>query len=104
MERQYQAFRYLIEVCYKANPENSVLLILHIYTANNLEIERDSIRTSKDLRKYFEKLKCQLEKDISKYLNIQRSLKEKNEELINGLVEARLLPKNPGDRFDASKY
>jgi hypothetical protein len=33
MEERYQAFSYLLEVCYKANPHKSGLLIFPIYSA-----------------------------------------------------------------------
>ncbi|MCP4374122.1 MAG: hypothetical protein GY797_39350, partial [Deltaproteobacteria bacterium] len=68
MEKKYSAFRYILNVCYEANPEKSGLLIFPIYSANRLGIERSSIKTSSDLRNYFHQLKIQLEKDIDKYL------------------------------------
>lgn len=104
MEKKYSAFRYILEVCYEANPDKSGLLIFPIYSANRLGIERSSIKTSSDLRNYFHELKVQLEKDISKYLGKTADLTEKNNELIERLVSVELLSKNNSQLFDSKKY
>ncbi len=104
MEKRYSAFRYILDVCYEANPEKSGLLIFPIYSANRLGIERNSIKTSSDLREYFSTLRIQLEKDISKYLGKTVNLTEKNNELVDRLVNAELLPRNGLQVFDSKKY
>lgn len=104
MESKYSAFRYILDVCYEANPEKSGLLIFPIYSANRLGIERSSIKTSENLRGYFSKLKVQLEKDILTYFNQNKDLSEKNNELIKRLENVDLLPKDPGKPFDPQKY
>jgi hypothetical protein len=104
MEKRYLAFRYILNVCYEANPEKSGLLIFPIYSANRLGIERSSIRTSADLRNYFHQLKIQLEKDIARYLDKTVNLTEKNNELVDRLVSVDLLPKNGSELFDSKKY
>ena len=104
MEKRYSAFRYILNVCYEANPEKSGLLIFPIYSANRLGIERSSIKTSLDLKNYFHQLKIQLEKDIDRYLGKMMSLTEKNDELVYRLVSVDLLPKNDSQLFDSKKY
>ena len=103
MERKNSAFRYILDVCYEANPEKSGLLIFPIYSANRLGIERSSIKTSGNLRSYFHKLKIQLEKDILKHLNQNKNLDEKNNELVEQLENADLLSKD-SSIFDPQKY
>jgi hypothetical protein len=104
MENRYQAFRYLLEVCYAANPEKSGLLVFPIYSAYQLGIERSSVKTSEDLRNYLDQLKHRLEQDIYKHLGKSRSLDEKNKELIDRLVKAELLPGEHSKLFDAKEY
>lgn len=104
MESKYQAFRYILEVCYAANPEQSGLLVFPIYSAYRLGIERSSIKTSADLIGYLNQLKCRLEQDMSKHLGRRRSLDKKNEELIDRLIEVGLLSDNYPEPFDATKY
>jgi hypothetical protein len=104
MESKYQAFRYMLEVCYAANPEKSGLLVFPIYSAYRLGIERSSIKTSEDLIGYLNQLKCQLEQDIFKHLGKRDSLDKKNEELIGRLVEVGLLSNDYSEPFDATKY
>ncbi len=104
MERRYQAFRYLLEVCYNANPKRYGLLIFPVYSANRLGIERSSIKRAQDLVDYFHKLRVQLEKDVLRYLGESKSLDRENSELMDRLVEAGLLPKSPMQPFDQAKY
>jgi len=103
-ERRQQPFRYLIETCYQANPRKSGLLIFPIYSAHRLGIERVSITTSKDMKKYFYMLKDRLEEDIHKHLGKQIYLEEKNNELIRKLTEDGLLPKDDAELFEQTKY
>ncbi len=104
MEAKYSAFQYILNVCYKANPEKFGLLIFPIYSANRLGIDRSSIETSANLRDYFYQLKIRLEKDIHKYLGQKRKLGKKNNELIARLEKADLLPKDQVKLFKPKKY
>ncbi len=104
MEERYQAFRYLLEVCYEANPEKSGLLIFPIYSAHRLGMERSAIKTAEDIRNYLEQLKFRLEQDIYKHLGKEESLDEKNEDLVDRLIKAELLPSNHSEPFDGTKY
>jgi hypothetical protein len=103
-EKRQQPFRYLIETCYQANHRKSGLLIFPIYSANRLGIERVSITTSKDMKKYFHRLRERLEADIHKHLGEQIYLVEKNNELIRKLTEDGLLPKDDSELFNQAKY
>jgi len=104
MEDKYQAFRYLIETCYANNPEKSGLLIFPIYSAYRLGINRDSIKTSSDLNNYFDTLQKRLEDDIQKYLNQQCSLSDKNKELVSSLIDSEIIPNDPSQPFNPTKY
>lgn len=103
-EKHQEPFRYLIETCYRANPTKSGLLIFPIYSAHRLGIERDSIKTSKDMKGYFYTLKTRLEEDIQKHLGKKISLKEKTDDLIRKLTEDGLLPREDSQLFDSAKY
>jgi len=105
MEEKYQAFRYIVdEVCYKANPGKSGLLIFPIYSAYRLGIERSSIKTSGNFREYLNQFKDRLERDIDRYLGKNISLDRKNDELIGNLIKVGLLPEAHSESFDARKY
>jgi hypothetical protein len=103
-EKHQQPFRYLIETCYKVNSKKSGLLIFPIYSAHRLGIERDSVKTSKDMKMYFHSLKNRIEEDISKHLGVEICLEEQNNDLIQKLVEEGLLPTIDTQVFDPSKY
>lgn len=104
MEDKYRACRYLVQACYKANPQKSGLLIFPIYSAYRLGIERDTLKTSGDLQGYFQTLKQRLVVDIEKHLGERKNLDEKNASLITSLMEAGLLSDNLKDPFDPKKY
>jgi len=104
IELKYEAFRYLIKSCYKNNPEKSGLLIFPNYSAYRLGINRDSIRTYKDLHNYFAKLQSRLEDDTQKYLEQQSDLSSKNDELISLLTESDIIPHDVSQSFDQSVY
>jgi hypothetical protein len=105
MEEKYQEpFRYLIENCYKVNSKKSGLLIFPIYSAHRLGIERDSIRTSKDIKKYFYKLKSRIQEDVSKHLGLEINLDTQNNDLTRKLTEEGLLSTLDSQEFDAGKY
>jgi hypothetical protein len=105
MEEKYQEpFRYLIENCYKVNPKKFGLLIFPNYSAHRLGIERDSIRTSKDIKKYFYKLKSRIQEDVLKHLGLEKNLDAQNNDLTRRLTEEGLLPTLDSEVFDAGKY
>jgi len=104
MEKKHGAFRYLLNVCYQANPEKSGLLIFPIYSPYRLDIKRASIKTSADLRNYFRLLKERLESDIDKYLGKKQVLDKKNEELLHKLEKANFLPTDRNMPFQQKEY
>lgn len=104
IEDKFHAFRYLIEQCYKNNPSRSGLLIFPIYSAHRLGIKRDSLKTANDLRGYFDTLRNRLEEDIHEYLNQSRDLSSKNTELIDNLIQAKIVPDKPSNEFNPRRY
>ena len=103
MEGKYQAFRYLIDLCFQTSPEKG-LLVFPNYSAYRLGIERDTIKSSGDLKDYFYSLKLQLEKDIEKYIQRTINLDTENTTLISALTEAGLLSEDDSETFDQKKY
>ncbi|HBB33166.1 MAG TPA: hypothetical protein DDZ80_01385 [Cyanobacteria bacterium UBA8803] len=103
-EKHHEPFRYLIETCYKVNAKKSGLLIFPIYSAYRLGIERDSLKASKDIKKYFQTLQNRIEEDISKHLGKNISLKKENNDLIQKIAEEGLLPTSDSQAFDPKKY
>lgn len=103
-ERHQDPFRYLVETCYKVNSKKSGLLIFPIYSAHRLGIERDSIKTSKDMKQYFHALQSRIEEDISKHLGWDVNLEKENKDLIQKLTEEKLLPMADSQKFEPGKY
>lgn len=104
IESRYHAFRYIIDDCYKHNPGRSGLLIFPIYSANQLGIKRSSLVTSSDLRNYLLQLNDRLQQDIHNYLGKRVNLSSKNDELIESLMEAEMLPRMSSEPFNSSRY
>jgi hypothetical protein len=104
MEEKHQfPFRYLIETCYQVNQKNSGLLIFPIYSANRLGFERDSLKTSSDLIRYFQALQNRMEEDVSRNLGKNINFTQQNNDLIDKLVKEGLLPVKQSEEFDSSK-
>lgn len=103
-EKHQEPFRYLIETCYKVNSKKSGLLIFPIYSAHRLGIDRDSIKASKDMKRYFRLLKSRIEEDISKHLGLNKNLEKENNDLIQKITEEGLLPEIDSQAFDPGKY
>ena len=103
-EKKQQPFRYIIETSYKVNTKKSGLLIFPIYSANRLEIQRDSLKKAKDLREYLDTLQSRLEEDISKHLGKKEDLSGQNRILIDRLISENFLPSDENQEFDHNKY
>lgn len=104
MERKYFAFEYLLDVCYSANPAKYGLLVFPLYSPYRLGFERGSIVTSRDFIEYFHVLQEKLESDIHKHLEKVISLDEENKTLIRGLIDAKILPEDLSQPFEANQY
>lgn len=104
MENKYNAFHYLISFCYQVNKKKNGLLILPNYSPLKLDIERSSIKRTKDIINYSLILQKQLEKDIKKHLYKEINLTEKRKELIIALIETELLPKGIDEFFKSKNY
>lgn len=105
MEKNYHhGFYYLINLLYGANPSKHGLLILPSYSPYQLRFDRMALKTTADFIEYFEALKNRLEADIEAYLGAKKYLDEKNHQLIERLINARLLSNNPSEYFNPKKY
>lgn len=104
MEQKYYAFHYLVNFCYKANKKRSGLLIFPNYSPLKLHFERTDIKTTADIIKYSESLVKKLQEDIKEYLDQTKDLTSQNNNLINRLIKAELLPENKSEHFDDKRY
>lgn len=104
MEDKYHAFHYFLKMCYEANSEKNGLLIFPIYSPSSLGFERDSLKTSKELKGYLSSLQKKMEQDIALHLGKNMSLEKNNKDLIAKLNNAGLISKDPLDLFDGKKF
>lgn len=105
MEQNYHhVFHFLLSICYSANDKKHGLLIFPIYSPNRLGFERKLIKTTAHLMEYFYSLQKQLERDVNLFLGQNLSLESKNQELIDGLIEAGLISGDHSKPYDESKY
>ncbi len=104
MEDKYHAFHYFLNMCYEANTEKNGLLIFPIYSPSLLGFERDSLKTSKDLRQYLNSLQKKMEQDIVLHLGKNISLEKNNKDLVTKLINAELISKDPLALFDGENF
>jgi hypothetical protein len=104
MESQYNAFRDIIELLYKANEYKSGLIFLPVYSPRQLGMERSQIRTTEDIVHYAAKLVERLEADIQRYLGQEKYLGKENKRIVDRLIESKLLNDNPKSEFAPPKY
>jgi hypothetical protein len=77
MESKSRAFYYFLNMCYEANPEKYGLLVFPIYSPSLLGIERKSIKTSRDIVHYLDRLQKKIEQDIELHLGKSLSFEKK---------------------------
>jgi hypothetical protein len=104
MESQYNAFRDIIELLYRANEFKSGLIFLPVYSPRQLGLERSQVRTTEDIMFYASKLVERLETDIQKYLGQHKYLGKENAKIVTRLIESNLLNENPKAEFAQAKY
>jgi len=104
MESQYNAFRYIIELLYKANEYKPGLIFLPVYSPRQLGFERSEIRTTADIMDYAGQLVGRLEADIQKHLGQEKYLGKENSKIVAKLIESGLLNKDPKSEFPQAKY
>ena len=104
IESKYGAFRYIIELLNHMGKEKSGLFILPIYSPSQLEIDKKSIKTTKDIILYSKALTKKLEYDIQKYLNQKISLESENGKLLQSLMFEKLIENNETSVFDPINY
>lgn len=104
MEEKYNAFRYIIDRLYKSSRENPGLLILPLYSPLQLGFDKSEIKTTKDIKRYAERLAKKLEQDLSTFLKESRSLNLENNKLLASLVEEELISADDSSEFSQNKY
>lgn len=104
MEEKYHAFYYLINTCYKANPEKYGLLIFPIYSPSLLGIERKSIKSSREIVRYLERLQRKMEQDIELHLGKNLPLDKNNKEIVSKLINAGLISKDSSEPFNDANF
>ncbi|WP_417386020.1 hypothetical protein [Gimesia sp.] len=106
METKSSAFRYLIERMYEANTKQPGLLIFPIYSPYQLNIERSTIQTTADIRRYADTLVRKLKIDIESYLGGIKNLclDSANERLIQQLFSNKVIPVENAEKFQPHKY
>ena len=104
MESQYNAFRYILELLYKANEYKPGLIFLPVYSPRQLGFERSQIRTTGDIMDYAGSLVAKLEADIQKHLGQEKYLGKENAKIVAKLIESGLLSKELKSEFAPAKY
>jgi hypothetical protein len=104
MEIKYGAFYYMVDFCYRANPQKSGLLIFPNYSPLKLGFERANIKTTSDIFNFSRILVKRLEEDIKTFIGEARDLKKANALLLGKLKKGGLLSDNSKDKFDPQKY
>lgn len=104
MEKNYNAFRYLIDLLYKANRYRPGFLIFPNYSPRQLHFEKSDVKTTHDIIEYSEKLIVKLQQDIKEFLDLDRDLRSENKKLLSKLRESNLLPRPDSTQFAQEKY
>lgn len=104
IEDTHKAFRTLVEFLYNANLKGSGVLLFPHYSPLELNLNRKSIQTTKDMTRYTEFLVKKLQGDIKNYLKRNVDLVPKNDELLRKITDDGLLPKSSSERFDPKDY
>lgn len=104
MENHFGAFRYLVEYFYQTNSLRSGVLIFPHYSPLELDFRRRDIQTTADVQGYCGELVRRLESDIKQHLKLTLDLAEHNQEIVHRLIEDKLLPANPRERFRPQDY
>ncbi len=106
MEDRYNGFRSFVEFLYHANPHRAGVLIFPHYSPLQLGFNRKNIQTTADIFYYADTLRKKLEKDILLHLKQTVSLQEKNDEILDKLINDKdnILPAKQKDSFAAKDY
>ena len=104
MERNYKAFRYIIDFLYRANLHRPGFLDISNYSPRQLHFERSNVETWNDIRQYSESLVVKLQQDIKEFLGIDRDLRSENKKLLSKLRASELFPQASSAEFAQEKY
>lgn len=92
METNYlHAFKNIIELINRANPNKHGILILPSYSPYQLDFERQKMQTSGDFIDYFHSLRLRLEQDIELHVGRVVNLDIANNDLLERLTKVNLL-------------
>ena len=104
MENKYNVFRTLIEFLYSANIYKPGLLVFPSYSPLQLGIEKEKIKTTRDILNYSQLLIEKIEHDIKLYLDQNRQLTEFTSKIIKNLQDDKLLNMDLDFPFDPNRY
>ncbi|MCK4764487.1 MAG: hypothetical protein KAW12_19970 [Candidatus Aminicenantes bacterium] len=104
MEEKFKAFYEIINFCYEQNKNKSGLLVFPLYSPIKLDFKKSEIKTTKDILDYSRALQKKLEQDIEEFIGKSIDLTQYNDELIQNLKKACLLPQDESGKFAPDKY
>lgn len=104
MEKKFNAFRDLIELCYNFNKTKGGLLIFPIYSPLKLDFDRKELKTISDLKHYIKRLSEKIDNDVKRFLDIEIDVAKNNDILVLNLIKADLLSGYDHDEFNPQKY
>ena len=104
MERNSNAFRYLVERMFSVNRNQPGLLVFPVYSPYQLGLQRREIRTSDDIRGYALELGRRIESDLKLHLGETVNLSGVAEKSTLTLEKDEILPKSNKEPFNARNY
>lgn len=105
MEHRYgNAFRYIVDILYKANKKNPGLLILPIYSPRQLGFDRSGVKTAGDIVNYSKILLKKIQEDLETYLGFTKNLSVHNSKILKRLYQNDLISHNSKTEFAPNKY
>jgi hypothetical protein len=104
IEEKTYGFNYLVQSCYRLNPNKGGLLIFPIYSPLKLGFEKSELSTKRGIVNYMNLLKDHLEADLEKFLNRLTKLETANQKLLERLIESNLIAAEDTKAFDLRNY
>src|SRR5579871_395401 len=97
IEEKTYGFNFLINFCYRVNPDKGGLIILPIYSPLKLGLEKSDLKSGLGIFNYMKVLTNQLEQDLNKFLNKHYHLYDANQKLLDNLIDSELIGDNLSD-------
>ncbi len=101
MEKNYNAFRYLVNFLYSANSIDGSLIFPH-YSPRLLDMPKETLKTMSDVERYTKKLAKKIEDDVREFSKKEIILD--NQKLLDELYASNLLIPESGAFFDSKNY